>query len=185
MALLHLGSVAYSPFVHPHTLAIAPHSLAIAQTKQVIYDPRRKSHRQDGTACFEGERVTPTQGEDYATHAPFAPLCLCSRSSRNPAFSADRFSDSVFFSAEHEFNRHREHWTEHRQGKLLQQRHVCEQQRADCSETGELFRATTRSHRTMSRWKLQFQPKPTRHLFASRWGLQMALDIPNRSTEIR
>jgi hypothetical protein len=65
-------------------------------------------------ACFEGERVTPTQGEDYATHAPFAPLRLRSGSSRNPAFPTDRFSDSIFFSAEHEFKRHREHRTEHR-----------------------------------------------------------------------
>jgi hypothetical protein len=49
--------------------------------------------------CFEGERVTPTQGEDFA---PFAPLCLRSCSSGNPAFSTDRFSNSIVFSAGHE-----------------------------------------------------------------------------------
>jgi hypothetical protein len=140
-----------------------------------MYDLKSKAVAKDGPTCFEGERVTPTQGEDYATHAPFAIVCLRSRSSRNPAFSTDRFSDSIFFSAEHEFNRHRGHRTEHRQGKLHEQRHVCEQQRADCSETGELFRTTMRSHRTVSRWKLQFQPQPTWDMFTSRRCSQMAI----------
>ena len=112
--------------------------------------------------CFEGERVTPTQGEDYATHAPFAPVCLRFCSSRNPAFSADRFSDSIFVSPEHEFNRHKQCQSEYRQGELHQQRYVREQQRANSPETRELFRTTAGSHRTMSRWKLQFQPEPKR-----------------------
>ena len=52
----------------------------------LMYDPKSKAVAEDGPTCFEGERVTPTQGEDYATHAPFAPVCLCSCSICNPAF---------------------------------------------------------------------------------------------------
>src|ERR1039458_7983841 len=145
-----------------------------------------EGRRQDAETCFEGEQVTPIQGENYATHAPLASVILRSCSSCNPAFPADRFSDSILASAGHEFNRHKQGQTEHSQGELHQQWYVCEQQRADCSETRELLRATTRSHCAVPRWKLQLQPEPTRHLLPSWWCCQVALNpaMTSRNEEI-
>jgi hypothetical protein len=85
--------------------------------------------------CFEGERVTPTQGEDYAIQEPLASVYLRSCSCCHPAFPSDRFSDSIFASSEHESNRNKQRKDEHGQGELLRQRYVSEQERADCSTT--------------------------------------------------
>jgi hypothetical protein len=111
----------------------------------------------------------------YATHAPLASVILPSRLIHNPAFPADRFSDSILTPAGHEFIRNEQHQTA-RQSELHEQRHLCEQQRADCSATRELLWPPTRSHRAVSRWKLQLQPEPTRHLFSSRRCCQVALN---------
>jgi hypothetical protein len=73
----------------------------------LMYDLESKAVAKDGPTCFEGERVTPNQGEDYATHMPFAPFCLRPCSRCNPTFPADRFSNSVFVSSEHESNHHK------------------------------------------------------------------------------
>ena len=112
--------------------------------------------------AFEGERVTPTQGEDYATRARFVPF-LRSCSSRSSAFPADRFSDSILLSTEYEFKRHNRQ-ADPRQGELHEQRHVFEQQRADRSATRELLRSTTRSHGSVPGRKLRFQPESAWHL---------------------
>jgi len=45
--------------------------------------------------CFEGERVTPIQGEDYAPHSPCAPNCSRFCFGRTPFLSTDSFSDPV------------------------------------------------------------------------------------------
>jgi hypothetical protein len=76
--------------------------------------------------AFEGEQVTPSQGGDYASHADISPVCLRSRSRRYSVFSADRFSDAISISPEHEFTRRKQYQTEHWQGELHQQRNLCE-----------------------------------------------------------
>src|SRR6266849_10795408 len=82
------------------------HNLAIvwAPVLQCMILSERPSTRLPRLA-FEGEQVTPTQGEDYATQGPFAPVCLCSRSRCDSAFSADRFPDAISISTKHDFNR--------------------------------------------------------------------------------
>ena len=87
----------------------------------LMYDLNLKAVAKDGPTCFEGERVTSTQGEPYAT---LAPVSLRSCSSCSPAFPADRFSDSIVFSAEHEFNRCERHQAEPRQGEVHKQRYL-------------------------------------------------------------
>src|ERR1700733_122593 len=53
--------------------------------------------------------------------------------------------------------------------KVQRQRHICEQQRADCSSARELFGTTPRCDRTMPRRKLQFQQEQAGNLLTS-WG---------------
>ena len=55
--------------------------------------------------AFEGEQVTPTQGENYATHASLSSVRLRFCVGRDSAFSADRFTDARPISAEHELTR--------------------------------------------------------------------------------
>jgi hypothetical protein len=118
--------------------------------------------------AFEGEQVTPTQGEDYATHAPLTPVHLHSWASRDSAFSADRFSDAVSNSTEHHFGLRKQNQTERGQGELHEQWDLCEQQGSDCSKAGELLWATTRCDRAVPRRNLQFQQNPAGYVLTSR-----------------
>ena len=124
---------------------------------------------------LRGSKPLRPKGGDCATHAPFAQLCLRPCTCRDSAFSADCFPDATAISIECKFVSRKQYQTEHRQGELHEQWHLCEQQRADCSETGELLRAAEGSHRAVSRWKLQLQHQPTRYVFAPRRRRQMAL----------
>jgi hypothetical protein len=88
-----------------------------------------------GRLAFEGEQVTPTHGENYATHAPLAAVHLRSCASRDSAFSADRFSNTISNSIEHDFARCKQYQTKRGQSELHEQWNLREQQRPDCSET--------------------------------------------------
>jgi hypothetical protein len=151
------------------------HSWAIARPRVLQCMILAEGHRQDCLDLLRGGASHSDLGRGlYATHAPLASVILRSCSIRNPAFPADHFSDTILAPAGHEFIRQKQHqaaW----QSELHEQRHLCEQQRADSSATRELLRATTRSHRAMSRWKLQLQPEPKRNVFTSWWGREMAL----------